>query len=68
VNNEIDLFGRTLAYVFKDGTCINEKLIEEGYAKPYTKFYCTQIRNVSTIKFCSAMHQKKGLYSFLHNF
>jgi micrococcal nuclease len=68
IDNEIDLFGRTLAYVIiKDGTCINEKLIEEGYAKPYTKYYCSKLETYQKLNF-NAMHLKKGLYSFLHNF
>ena len=66
--NEIDLFGRILAYVFiSDGTCINERLIREGYAKPYTKYYCSKLETYQKLNF-SAMHQNKGLYSILHNF
>lgn len=66
--NEIDLFGRMLAYVFiSDGTCINEKLITEGYAKPYTKYYCSKLENYQQLNF-AAMHQMKGLYAVLHNF
>ncbi len=36
-----DSYGRTLAYVFlKDGTCVNEVMIKEGFAKPYSRYYC----------------------------
>jgi micrococcal nuclease len=43
VDNEVDLFGRMLAYIFTNQeTCINEILIKEGYAKPYNKYYSTQ--------------------------
>lgn len=32
-------YGRTLAYVFlKDGTHVNETLVEEGYAFAYVKY------------------------------
>lgn len=35
-SNFLDLYGGTLAYVFlEDGTCLNEKMVAEGYAKPY---------------------------------
>lgn len=68
IDNEIDPIGRTLAYVItSDGTCINEKLIIEGYAKPYTKYYCCKLENYQLLNF-AAMHQKKGLYAVLHNF
>lgn len=31
-----DIYGRMLAYVYLDGVLINQKMIEEGYAKEYT--------------------------------
>ena len=63
VNNEIDLFGRTLAYVItSDGTCINEKLIMEGYAKPYDKFYSTKLSTYQQLNFV-AKSESKGLYA-----
>lgn len=39
--DSLDIYGRTLAYVyFPDGRCINEILVSEGYAKPYSRYYC----------------------------
>ena len=68
VNNEIDLFGRTLAYVItSDGTCINEKLIMEGYAKPYDKFYSTKLSTYQQLNF-NAKANNKGLYSIVNSF
>jgi micrococcal nuclease len=68
IKNEIDLFGRTLAYVFiKDGTCINEKLITEGYAKPYDKFYSNKLSSYQQLNFI-AKSKKKGLYDIVQSF
>jgi micrococcal nuclease len=48
--NGIDAYGRTLAYVFlADGTCLNELMISEGYAKPYSKYYCEALRDFQII-------------------
>lgn len=66
--NEIDLFGRTLAYVFlSDGSCVNEKLISNGYAKPYTKFYSKQLHKYQQLNH-AARAQNKGLYSIVSSF
>jgi micrococcal nuclease len=68
VDNEVDLFGRTLAYVFtNEETCINEILIKEGYAKPYTKYYSTQLSSYQQLNFI-AKTQNKGLYEKVNNF
>ena len=68
IDNEIDPIGRTLAYLInKEGICINEKLILDGFAKPYTKYYCSKLETYQKLNF-KAMHQKKGLYAVLHNF
>lgn len=42
--NSTDPYGRTLAYVFlPDGTCLNEEMIRSGYAKPFDKYFCSQL-------------------------
>jgi micrococcal nuclease len=39
-----DPYGRTLAYMFlPDGTCLNEEMIKSGYAKPFDKYFCSQL-------------------------
>ncbi len=44
--NQQDVYGRTLAYVYlPDGRCINDIMISEGYAKPYSRFYCSELTN-----------------------
>ncbi len=68
INNEIDLFGRTLAYVFtEDKTCINQKLISDGYAKPYSKFYSTQLLKYQQLNH-AARAESKGLYNLVSAF
>ncbi|HQV79231.1 MAG TPA: thermonuclease family protein [Chitinophagales bacterium] len=67
-NNEIDLFGRILAYVFiSDGTCINQKLISDGFAKPYSKYYSTQLNKYQQLNL-AARAERKGLYSIVNIF
>ena len=56
-------YGRTLAYVFlKDGICINEMLIKEGFAKPYSRYYCEALPEFQRFSF-EARVEKKGLYT-----
>ena len=59
VKNEIDLFGRTLAYVFtSDNTCVNEKLVINGFAKPYNKYYSTQLSKYQQLNFAAKADSK----------
>ena len=59
-----DIYGRTLAYVYlPDGRCINEIMIAEGFAKPYSRFYCSELTNYQILNL-KAKNEKKGLYSF----
>ncbi len=68
LNNEIDLFGRILAYVYTSSNdCINEILVSEGFVKPYDKFYCTELNKYRQMNF-HAKTQKKGLYSVVNVF
>lgn len=63
-----DKYGRTLAYVFlQDGRCINEVLIKEGFAKPYSRYYCEALPEFQTIAF-AAKNQKKGLFELVSFF
>ena len=68
IDNEVDLFGRTLAYVFtNEETCINEILIKEGYAKPYNKYYSTQLDKYQQLNFIAKI-EGKGLYEKINAF
>ena len=64
--NGIDPYGRTLAYVFlADGRCLNEIMISEGYAKPFSKYYCQALPLYQQL-YAVAKSQRKGL--FVNNF
>ena len=62
-DNTIDVYGRTLAYVYlSDGSCLNEKMIAEGFAKPFTKYYCQEQSSYARMN-VTAKLKRKGLYS-----
>ena len=64
----LDIYGRTLAYVYlPDGRCINEIMIAEGYAKPYSRFYCNELTNYQILNM-KAKNEKRGLYGVVENF
>lgn len=61
--HSFDIYGRTLAYVLlKDGRCLNEILIEQGFAKPYSKYYCEALPKYQVLNF-EARQLGKGLYA-----
>jgi len=63
-----DLYGRTLAYVYlPDGRCLNEIMIAEGYAKPYSRYYCRELSNYQQLNM-KAKNERKGLYGIVDNF
>ncbi|QEC66146.1 hypothetical protein FRZ67_02055 [Panacibacter ginsenosidivorans] len=60
--HSVDLYGRTLAYVLlPDGSCLNEMMINEGYAKPYDKYYCEALPEYQKINTFAKAGQR-GLY------
>lgn len=66
--NEEDPYGRTLAYVYlPDGRCLNEIMIREGYAKPYSRFYCSELTNYQILNM-KAKNERKGLYAYIDRF
>ena len=66
--NSIDSYGRTLAYVvLKDGSCLSEIMVREGYAKPYNKFYCSKLLLLQQLHF-EAKQQRRGLFSKVNTF
>jgi len=63
-----DSYGRTLAYVFlKDGTCVNETMIKEGYAKPYSRYYCEALPFFQNMHL-TAKTTKAGLFNTTTSF
>ena len=66
--HSFDLYGRTLAYVLlPDGSCLNEMMINEGYAKPYDKYYCEALNAYQNLNFL-AKSSGKGLYNVVNTF
>ena len=66
--NAIDPYGRTLGYAFlEDGTCLNEIMIIEGFAKPFSKYYCKILEKYQQLSF-SARSQQNGLRGLVSNF
>lgn len=66
--NQFDTYGRTLAYVLvPDGSCLNEKMITEGYAKAFDKYFCKALPNYQIMNF-TAKQEKRGLYGRVENF
>jgi micrococcal nuclease len=65
--NILDIYGRTLAYVFlEDGTCLNEKMVADGYAKPFNRFYCKELTKYQHLSL-NARNESKGLFSYSLN-
>ncbi len=63
-----DIYGRTLAYVYLlDGRCVNEIMVAEGYAKPFSRFYCRELTNYQILNM-KAKREKRGLYSIVDSF
>jgi len=57
-----------MAYVYlPDGRCLNEIIIAKGYAKPYSRFYCSEQTNYKILNM-KAKNEKKGLYEIVDNF
>jgi micrococcal nuclease len=66
--NLIDIYGRVLAYVYlDDGTCINELMIKNGFAKPYNKSFCSELANYQKLH-NRAKKEKKGLFKMVRKF
>ena len=64
----LDIYGRTLAYVYlPDGRCVNEILVSEGYAKPYSGYYCSELTNYQVLNM-KAKKERKGLYGIVDYF
>jgi micrococcal nuclease len=67
-NDPLDPYGRTLAYVFlPDRTCLNEKMIEDGFAKPYDRFFCSKLTDYQILS-SQARLTGTGLFSRITNF
>jgi micrococcal nuclease len=66
--DSVDLYGRTLAYMLlPDGSCVNERMIYEGYAKPYNKYYCGYLSVYQQLN-ADAKAKRRGLYNLVSTF
>lgn len=66
--NKADKYGRMLCYAFvQDGSSINEILVSEGYAKPYTNIYCSELSKFQLLNIL-AKQNGKGLYNLVPAF
>ena len=67
-NNYYDFYNRQLAYVFlSDGSCLNEILVRDGYAKTMEEYYCTMLPQLQSLSF-DAQKNRRGLYAISNNF
>lgn len=63
-----DKYNRHLAYVvLPNGVVLNELMIKEGFAKPYNKFFCSELGNYQRL-FQTARKSKKGLHKITSKF
>ncbi|MBE2274493.1 MAG: thermonuclease family protein [Flavobacteriales bacterium] len=66
--HQLDFWLRQLAYVIlPSGECLNELLIENGWAKASNSYYCSLLPNYQNIN-TLARTQKKGIYGFVDQF
>lgn len=66
--NMIDVYGRTLAYVYTSGErSLNEMMITEGYAKPFNKHYCNSLSEYQKLNTFAKVN-KRGLYQATNTF
>jgi len=61
--NEIDQFGRTLAYVFVGNILVNQKLLEDGTGKFYMDNLNTKYTNTLVKASQEGYKSKKGIWS-----
>lgn len=67
-NNTTDPYGRKLAYAYlPNGSCINEKIVRAGYAKPYSKVFCQQLPYYQELHL-EARAAQKGLFQWVSSF
>ncbi len=61
-NDDKDKYGRLLRYVYlEDGTCVNAKIIKDGYAQVYEKFEITKLDEFRKLQ-KEARENNRGLW------
>jgi len=67
-NNLVDKYGRHLGYlILNDGRVLNEIMIKEGFAKPYSEVFCEMLPFYQEWNL-QAKTSLKGLYSLVNKF
>jgi micrococcal nuclease len=67
-SNEFDVYGRVLAYLFlDDGSCVNEIMVQAGYAKAFDKYHCSQLSKYQQHQM-KAKEEKRGHFSVVQHF
>ena len=67
-NNLFDKYGRALGYlILSNGNVLNEIMIKEGFAKPYSNVFCEMLPMYQQCNL-EARIAKKGLYSIIEKF
>ena len=67
-NNLLDKYGRSLGYlILNDGRILNEIMIKEGFAKPYSDVFCKMLPLYQEWSL-QAKNTSKGLYSLVSKF
>lgn len=67
-DNRLDIYKRQLAYVIlPDGSCLNELMLSEGYARAASEYYCSKLADFQILNF-AAMQAGQGLYACTPNF
>lgn len=64
----LDPYRRTLGYVFlSDQTCLNERMIVDGFAKPYNRYFCKALPEYQQLNIFAKLN-RKGLYERVPEF
>lgn len=62
VNEDKDKYGRLLRYIYlEDGTCVNAKIIADGYAQVYDKFPISKLEEFRKLQ-REARENRRGLW------
>ena len=68
LNNRTDFWLRDLAYIIlPSSVCLNEVLIENGWAKASQNYFCSLLPEYQALNF-QAKHNKAGIYLFIDVF
>lgn len=67
-HNRADKYGRQLCYcLLPDGSIVNERIVQEGYAKAYAEYPCKELAKYQLLN-TLAIQNKLGLYSLVDRF